>query len=179
MAEVTTLARPYAEAVFKLADQSNTFGNWSAALARLGAAAAQTNVRDAISDPRTTTRQLVDLFGSVVDLSASGGETDNFLTLLAENGRLALLPQIYALFENMKHQREGILEVEIASAFPLEDAQLGTLVGDLESKYKRKIQPHVTVDTELIGGVKIVIGDEVIDASVRGKLQHMATALTA
>ena len=113
MAEVTTLARPYAEAVFKLADQSNTLGNWSAALARLGAAAAQTNVRDAISDPRTTTRQLVDLFGSVVDLSASGGETDNFLTLLAENGRLALLPQIYALFEKMKVEAVKLPQPEI------------------------------------------------------------------
>lgn len=178
MAEVTTLARPYAEAIFKLADQSNTLGDWSAALARLGAAAAQTNVREAISDPKTTTRQLVDLLGSVVDIKAFGGATGNFLTVLADNGRLAVLPQIYALFEDMKHRREGVLEAEIASAFPLEDAQLGALVGNLEAKYKRRIQPHVTVDKELIGGVKIVIGDEVIDASVRGKLQHMATALT-
>ena len=178
MAEVTTLARPYAEAIFKLADQSNTLGNWSTVLARLSSAAAQKNVRDAISDPKTTTRQLVDLFGSVVDVNGSGGETGNFLTLLADNGRLALLPQVHELFEGMKHQREGILEAQIASAFPLEDAQLSALVGNLESKYKRKIQPHVTVDKELIGGVKIVIGDEVIDASVRGKLQHMATALT-
>ena len=178
MAEVTTLARPYAEAVFNLAGQSDTLANWSAALARLGMAAGQKNVRDAISDPKTTTQQLVDLFGSVVGVSTSAAEIGKFLELLSDNGRLVLLPQIYQLFEVMKHEREGILEAEIASAFPLEDAQLGTLVGNLEAKYKRKIQPHVTVDKELIGGVKIVIGDEVIDASVRGKLQHMATALT-
>jgi F-type H+-transporting ATPase subunit delta len=177
MAEVTTLARPYAEAVFKLADQANALGNWSTILARFSSAATQAGVRDAIGDPKATTGQLVDLFGGVVDGGAPA-EVKNFLTLLAANGRLALLPQISAIFEDMKHRREGVLEAEIASAFPLEAAQLGTLVRDLEAKYKRKIQPHVTVDKELIGGVKIVIGDEVIDASVRGKLQHMATALT-
>ena len=177
MAEVMTLARPYAEAVFKLADQGNALGNWSAVLARFSAAASQPSVRDAISDPNTTTGQMVDLFGSVIDANASA-EVKNFLTLLADNGRLALLPQISDLFEDMKHLREGVLEAVIVSAFPMEAAQLGTLVGHLESKFKRKIQPHVTVDKELIGGVKIVIGDEVIDASVRGKLQHMATALT-
>ena len=176
MAEVTTLARPYAEAVFKLADQANSLGVWSANLARLSAAAAQSNVREAIGDPKTTTSQLVDMFGGVVDLSSP--EMKNFLTLLGDNGRLTLLPQIHALFEEMKHRREGVIEAEIISAFPMEDLQLGTLVGHLESKYKRKIQPHLSVDKELIGGVKIVIGDEVIDASVRGKLQHMATALT-
>ena len=177
MAEVTTLARPYAEAVFKLADQANALEGWSAVLARFSAAATQAGVREAIGDPKTTTRQLVDLFGGVVVGDASV-EVKNFLTLLADNGRLTLLPQICEIFEAMKHQREGVLEAEIASAFPLEDMQLRMLIGDLESKYKRKIEAHVTVDKELIGGVKIVIGDEVIDASVRGKLQHMATALT-
>lgn len=176
MAEVTTLARPYAEAIFKVADQANSLSAWSANLERLSAAAAQSNVRDAIGDPKTTTSNLVDIFGGVVDLGTPG--VKNFLTLLGDNGRLTLLPQIRTLFEEMKHQREGVLEAEIVSAFPMEDLQLGTLVGHLESKYKRKIQPHLTVDKELIGGVKIVIGDEVIDASVRGKLQHMATALT-
>ncbi len=177
MAEVTTLARPYAEAVFKLADQANALSDWSAVLARFSAAAAQAGVRDAITDPKTTTSQMVDLFGGIVNGDASA-EVKNFLALLADNDRLTLLPQISELFEEMKHQREGVLEAEIVSAFPMEDAQLGNLVGHLEAKFKRKIQPHVTVDKELIGGVKIVIGDEVIDASVRGKLQHMATALT-
>ena len=177
MAEVTTLARPYAEAVFKLADQGEALGDWSAVLARFSFAAGQAGVRDAISDPNTTTGQLVDLFGAVVEGNASA-EVKSFLALLADNGRLQLFPQISELFEDMKHQREGVLEAKIVSAFPMEGAQLGTLVGHLESKFKRKIQPHVTVDKELIGGVKIVIGDEVIDASVRGKLQHMATALT-
>ncbi len=177
MAELTTLARPYAEAVFKIADQANALGEWSAVLARFSAAGSLAGVRDAISDPKTTTGQLVDLFGGVVNDNATA-EVKNFLALLADNGRLVLLPQISELFEHMKHQREGVLEARIVSAFPLEDVQLGTLVGQLESKFKRKIQPHVTVDKELIGGVKIVIGDEVIDASVRGKLQHMATALT-
>ncbi len=178
MAEVTTLARPYAEAVFKLADQSGALANWSSALARLGEAANHAGVSAAISDPKLPSDKLIDLFVSTAG-AAQSAEVSNFITLLARNGRLALLPQIHDQFEAMKREREGVLQAEITSAFPMDDAQLASLVGNLEAKYKRKIKPHVTVDNELIGGVTIVIGDEVIDASVRGKLQNMATALTS
>ena len=178
MAEVTTLARPYAEAVFKLADQSGGLANWAAVLARLTEAAGNADLHAAISDPKIPSDKLVDLFVATVGGTASA-EVSNFLTLLARNGRLALLPQIHDQFETMKRDREGVLQAEITSAFAMDDAQLASLVSDLETKYNRKITPHVTVDKELIGGVIIAIGDEVIDASIRGKLQHMATALTS
>ena len=77
----------------------------------------------------------------------------------------------------LKHEREGVVDAEIASAFPLDDAQLATLVTDLEARFKRKVMPHVVVDQDLIGGVKVAVGDEVIDGSVRGKLAAMAAAL--
>ena len=178
MAEVTTLARPYAEAVFKLADQSGSLVNWAAVLARLTEAAGNADMHAAISDPKIPSDKLVDLFAATVGGTPSA-EVSNFLTLLARNGRLALLPQIHDQFETMKRDREGVLQAAITSAFDMNDGQLAGLVNDLETKYKRKIKPHVTVDKELIGGVIIAIGDEVIDASIRGKLQHMATALTS
>ena len=77
----------------------------------------------------------------------------------------------------LKHEREGVVDAEIASAFPLDDAQLATLVKDLEARFKRKVMPHVAVDQDLIGGVKVAVGDEVIDGSVRGKLAAMSAAL--
>ena len=178
MAEVTTLARPYAEAVFKLADQSGGLANWATVLARLSEAADHPDLHAAIGDPKIPSDKLVDLFVSTAG-GAPSAEVSNFITLLARNGRLALLPQIHDQFETMKREREGVLQAEITSAFAMDEAQVASLVSNLETKYKRKIKPHVSVDNELIGGVTIVIGDEVIDASVRGKLQHMATALTS
>lgn len=178
MAEVTTLARPYAEAVFKLADQSGGLANWATVLARLSVAADHPDMHAAIGDPKIPSDKLVDLFVSTAG-GAPSAEVSNFITLLARNGRLALLPQIHDQFETMKREREGVLQAEITSAFAMDEAQVASLVSNLETKYKRKIKPHVSVDNELIGGVTIVIGDEVIDASIRGKLQHMATALTS
>jgi F-type H+-transporting ATPase subunit delta len=97
--------------------------------------------------------------------------------LLAENKRIVILPQISQLFEQLKAQHEGVLEAKIVSAFTMESKQLKKLVDDLEQKFKRKIDAQVSVDPELIGGVKVEIGDEILDASVRGKLDAMAIAL--
>jgi F-type H+-transporting ATPase subunit delta len=97
--------------------------------------------------------------------------------VLIENRRLAALPEIRNLFEALKNEREGTVEAQIASAFPLDGEALAGLVADLEKRFKRKIQPVVSVDPGLIGGVSIQVGDEVIDGSVRGKLASMAVAL--
>jgi F-type H+-transporting ATPase subunit delta len=96
---------------------------------------------------------------------------------LIENDRLSLLPEISALFDSRKNEREGVVEAQIESAFPLDDAALSQLVGDLERRFKRKVRPQVRVDRELIGGALIKVGDEVIDGSVRGRLESMASAL--
>jgi F-type H+-transporting ATPase subunit delta len=97
--------------------------------------------------------------------------------VLIANDRLALLPQIYAQFGELKNEREGVLEAEIRTAFPLDNAQINGLVADISRRFKRRVQPRVTLDKELIGGVHVTVGDEVIDGSVRGKLEEMATAL--
>jgi F-type H+-transporting ATPase subunit delta len=97
--------------------------------------------------------------------------------VLIENSRIGVLPEVRDLFVELKHEREGVVDAEIASAFPLDDTQLTALVSDLEARFKRKVQPQVAIDQDLIGGVKVVVGDEVIDGSVRGKLAAMAAAL--
>jgi F-type H+-transporting ATPase subunit delta len=176
MAEVTTIARPYAEALFRLADEGNALAAWSATLGEMAQVAANPDVQLIIGNPGITARQLTDLFLSLCK-EVTGEPARNFVALLVENGRLGLLPQIRDLFEALKDQREGVVEAEIVSAFPLDGAQKASLVADLERKFSRKVQAVVSVDQALIGGVRIVVGDEVIDASVQAKLANMAVAL--
>ena len=176
MAEPTTIARPYAEAVFKLAEQSGTLDLWSQALARMANFAAHGEVIALLGDPNLSDRQRVQLLFDVTGGDVSN-EVRNFVQLLAENGRLVLLPEIRARFEEYKNDVQGVVDAYIESAFPLEGPQLQTLVGDLERRFRRRINPHVNVDSSLIGGVKVVVGDTVIDGSIRGKLAGMSAAL--
>jgi F-type H+-transporting ATPase subunit delta len=106
-------------------------------------------------------------------------ETKTFIDLLIEYDRLTLLPEIFAQFETLKNEREGVVDAQISTAFELDGAQLAGLVADLEKRFKRRINPKVSVDRNLIGGVRVVVGDEVIDGSVRGKLNAMAAGLLA
>lgn len=180
MAENVTLARPYAEAAFQLASKAGALPAWSGALASLAAVAASPAIGDCISNPSLAPSQLAQLFLDVAGnngKSALSTEQQNFVSVLVDNDRLTVLPEIAALFEELKHAHEGVKDAEITSAFALDDATLKALVADLERKFGCKIQVSVKVDPELIGGVRIAVGDEVIDASVRGKLAAMATAL--
>jgi F-type H+-transporting ATPase subunit delta len=97
--------------------------------------------------------------------------------VLIENGRLTLAPEIRDLFMELKNEREGVVDALVESAFPLDGAQTAALTADLERRYRRKINAQVTVNKELIGGVRVQVGDEVIDNSVRGQLSSMAGAL--
>jgi F-type H+-transporting ATPase subunit delta len=175
MAENTTIARPYAEAAFQFADTGDALGKWSEMLARMAAVAADADMRAAIGNPRVTTEQLYGLFASLCgDLDVAA---QNFVRVLIENGRLALLPEVRDGYEELKNEREGVVDAQVTTAFPLDDSQLDGLVAELERRFKRKVSPHVTVDRELLGGIRVQVGDEVIDSSVRGKLAAMATAL--
>lgn len=176
MAENVTIARPYADAAFELARGAGALGPWSEALDRLAAIAADPQMRDCIADPKLTDDQLIQL---VLGLAGEGlsAELQNFVRVLVTNERLQLLPEIRDLFVQLKNEHEGVQEAQIASAFPLDDATLANLKSDLEARFKTKLNVQVSVDPELIGGVRIAIGDEVIDASVRGKLANMAAAL--
>jgi F-type H+-transporting ATPase subunit delta len=175
MAEIATIARPYAEAVFKVADGEGKLAAWADVLDRLAAVAANPAIGEVLGDPNVTPDQLYGVVaGAAGDLPA---EAQNLVRVLIDNGRVGVLPEVRDLFVELKHDREGVVDAEIASAFPLDDTQLGALVKDLEARFKRKVQPQVAVDHDLIGGVKVVVGDEVIDGSVRAKLAAMAAAL--
>lgn len=176
MAEPVTIARPYAEAVFKLARDGNALAPWSDALANIDAVVADSRVQACISDPNVDAPHLEGLVLGVLG-DKLPGEARNFVQVLVANKRLDVMPHIRAHFEDMKRGHEGVLEAQIISAHPLADDQVKSLVASLEAKYQRKVTAKVEIDAQLIGGVKIVIGDKVIDATVRGKLEAMAAAL--
>jgi F-type H+-transporting ATPase subunit delta len=177
MAEPVTIARPYAEAVFKLAVEGNALAAWFDAIANIDGVVADSRVQACISDPKVSTQQLEGLVLGVVGDKLTG-DARNFVQVLVQNGRLDLMPLIRSHFEALKREKEGVLEAKIISALPLNDTQVKELVAQLEAKYRRKVIAQVETDASLIGGVKIVVGDKVIDGTVRGKLDAMAAALT-
>lgn len=177
-AELSTLARPYAEAVFRLADEQGKLAGWSQALAELAAVAADARVRSALGDPNLPAATLAGLFISILAGRLSA-EAENFVRVLAENGRLEVLPEIRVQYETLRNEREGVLEAEVFSAFELDEGQVADLVGRLEKKTGRKVRARLSVDKSLIGGVKLVIGDKVIDGSARAQLGALENALKA
>lgn len=179
MAENVTLARPYAEAAFKLARDNKApamgLAAWKEALDRMALVAADPEMQRSMANPKLLPAQLAQLFIEVT--GKLSGEQKNLVRVLVANERLALLPEIRDLFMQMKNEYEGVKQVRITSAFPLDTAAIKKLVAELEPRFNCRLEPNVDVDPELIGGVKIAVGDEVIDASVRGKLAVMATTL--
>ncbi|HYD56132.1 MAG TPA: F0F1 ATP synthase subunit delta [Burkholderiales bacterium] len=178
MAEPSTVARPYAEAVFRLADASASLPKWSGMLGALSAVAADERIGRAIGDPKLSDAQVAGLFIGVL-AGKLDRDAENLVRILAENGRLELLPQIRAQFEELKNRREGVMEAEVQSAFELSDAQVSDLVARLEKKFGRKVKATVTVDKDLIGGVRLLLGDKVIDGSARAQLGALENALKA
>ncbi|HEY7241620.1 MAG TPA: F0F1 ATP synthase subunit delta [Burkholderiales bacterium] len=176
MAEPSTVARPYAEAAFKLADADHALGSWSGMLLALALVGADARVRQAVADPNLTSAQVAGMFIAILSgkLDAAG---ENFVRVLADNGRLELLPEIHAQFEALKNEREGVVEAEVHSAFELTKAQVADLQARLEKRTGRKVRTQVHVDKDLIGGVKLVLGDKVIDGSARAQLAALETAL--
>lgn len=177
MAESLTIARPYAEAVFKLARDAGTLPGWSDALARLAAVAGNDTALELLGNPRLSAVQVADL------VADAAGKLDpqqrNFVQVLADNERLAVLPDIARHFDVLRSAHENVVDAHVASAFPMSDAQVADVTGTLQAKYGRAVKVTVSVDPELIGGVAVRVGDEVIDASVRGKLAQLAGVLKA
>ena len=177
MAELATIARPYAEAVFRLAKQGNALPAWSDALNLIATVYQDPQMRAVMANPKITPadveRLMLAICGERID-----GVARNLIQLLVHNRRLPALAEIRELFEQLKLEDEGKLDAKISSAFPMEDAQRNQVVNLLSSRFKRKINATVTVDPDLIGGIKVEVGDKVWDASVRGRLQTMAATLT-
>ena len=176
--ERATLARPYAEAIGKLAEASGAWDVWSQRLALLGMIAADAQIQDLAANPSITTARVAEVVLAVC-ADKLGAEGENLARLLVENKRLGLLPEITALFDALKAEQGGELAAHITSAFPLDAGQMASLVVRLEGKLGRKVNATQSLDEALIGGVVIQVGDEVMDASVRGGLEALAVILKA
>ena len=179
MAELSTVARPYAEALFSAArDDKGGLAAWADLVAEMAQVAAHPDVREALSDPRFADAQRVDIFTSLIK-SELPQAARNFITLLVENDRLLLMPEIAEQFAIQKNRHEGVAEAEIISAFELSDAQVQELLAGLEKKFGLKLKAQVKVDSSLIGGVRVVVGDQVLDTSVQAQLARMRDTLAA
>ena len=177
MAEIATLARPYAEALFRVAKNGN-MSAWTKLVSEMAEVGAHPDVRALGSNPNLTDRQISD---TLLALLKSGvtEEVKNLVVMLVENGRVSLLPEIGAQFQALKNADEGAADAQIFSAFEMSASQISELTAALGKKFGRKLNPSVIVDNSLIGGVRIVVGDEVLDTSVRAKLQQMQSALVS
>jgi F-type H+-transporting ATPase subunit delta len=182
MADVSTVARPYAKALFDLASADRALPKWSAALGAAAAVVGDANAQRALANPALTEAQRAELVGSVA-MAVAGGEAigtphgQNFLQLLAENDRLTALPEIAAQFDALKAQAENKVKVTLVSATPV-DAQLADQVTkSLTKRLGRAVELTLEVDASLLGGAIIRADDMVIDGSVRTRLQRLTESL--
>jgi F-type H+-transporting ATPase subunit delta len=176
-AELSTVARPYARAAFSQGlDEASGLQTWARMLSLLAATISNSRVREALDNPRLTTLQQAELVVDVMgeELNEHG---QNFVHVLAEHGRTMLLPQIQVMFELLKANHEKTMDVEITSAFEVEESDLKVLTEALKKRLQREVKLTTSVDQTLLGGVLIRAEDTVIDNSVRGKLKKLSTAL--
>lgn len=178
MAEISTIARPYAVATYKLAKEQKTLAKWSEMLSFATGVASDATMQAFINDPKVLASDLqatlLKVCGDKLNVNAQ-----NLIKVLVEYGRMSVLPAITTAFEELKAQDEGVLEAQIIAAAKPSGAEVKDLVSRLEAKFGKKIDAKVSVDAELIGGMKIIVGDTVIDASVKNQLQNLTYALTA
>ena len=175
MAELATLARPYAEALFQVASQADA-ARTGDELQALAAIAANPQLRQFADDPKTAASQVHDVITGALPLSPASA---NLLRAVLDNGRLAVLPEIAAQYRALANARSGVSDAIIYSAFPIDDRLLADVVAALEKRFRRKLTAQVQVDPSLIGGIRVVVGDEVLDTSVKSRLEQMKAALTA
>jgi F-type H+-transporting ATPase subunit delta len=177
MAELATIARPYAEALFQVAGKGD-LKQASEQLDAIAAVAANVQMRQYADNPKATVDQVFDVITSVVK-SPLSDTTRNLLRAVIENGRLAALPEVAVQFHALVSERSGVSEATVYSAFPIDAAQLPAVVASLEKRFGRKLTASVQLEPELIGGIRVVVGDEVLDTSVKARLDQMKVALTA
>lgn len=178
MAEISTIARPYAVAAYKLAKEQKALAQWSEMLTFATAVVNDAHMQAYVQDPKVVSADLEAAFLKVCgeQLNTHG---QNLIKVLVEYGRLSVLPAIAEAFEALKAQEEGTLDAQIIAAAKPSAAETKDLVKRLEAKFGKKIEATVSVDPDMMGGFKIIVGDTVIDASVKGQLQNLAYSLTA
>ena len=176
MAELATIARPYAEALFKA--QASDLAGTAAWLDELAAVADNDQLQQFADSPRVTDAQVFELISGVVR-TALPEAGKNFLRLVIENRRLAALSVVAQQFRALLNAQSGTADAVVHSAFPIEAAALAELSSTLEKRFARKLQVSVQLDESLIGGIRVVVGDEVLDTSVKARLEQMKAALTA
>jgi F-type H+-transporting ATPase subunit delta len=183
LADKTTIARPYAKAVFEQASADKQLAAWSDALRTGAAVVKDARVENLLGNPQIAPSQMAglvfDVAGSKLGADGAGDASRNFFDMLAENRRLAYLPEIAVLFDELKDKAEGVVDVTVTSAAPLDAGQQKTLSSALERRLKRSVRLHCETDRKLIGGAVVRAGDLVIDGSVLAKLHRIAYELTA
>ncbi|PJI99491.1 ATP synthase F1 subcomplex delta subunit [Acidovorax sp. 69] len=180
MAELATIARPYAEALFKAvtAGVGVDLGSTAAWVDELAAIAANPQLRQLADSPKVTADQVFALFTGVAR-SALPDMAKNFLRTVIDNGRIDALPEVASQFRALVNRRNGSSDAVVHSAFPMDSAALSEVSAALEKRFGRKLNLVVQQDESLIGGIRVVVGDEVLDTSVKARLEQMKAALTA
>ena len=175
--EIATVARPYAEALFQIA-QKQDLTQWSPLIEALANIGSHPQVLEVANNPNLRKDQIAEILFSIFRCE-NDELVKNFIQVLVDNDRVSLLPEIAHQFEELKNASQGAAIAKIATAFPLTEAQVDDIVSKLEKRFGRKLIPTVEVDDSLIGGICATVGDEVLDLSVRGKLQKMQETLVS
>jgi F-type H+-transporting ATPase subunit delta len=176
MAELATIARPYADALFKASAQD--LPGASVWLDELAAIAGDAQLLQFADSPKVTSAQVMELVGGVAKATLND-QAKNFLRTVIDNGRLSALPEIASQFRALKNAKSGSSDAVVYSAFPIDGAALADVAIALEKRFGRKLNVTVELQPELIGGIRVVVGDEVLDTSVKARLEQMKVALTA
>lgn len=176
MAELATIARPYAEALFKAAGAGAA--GLTGQMSVLAAVAGNEQLRRFADNPKVGNAQVLEVVNGAAQ-TALDPKVGNLLAAVIENGRLAALPEIAAQFAALVNAQSGSSDAIVYSAFAIDDAALAEVVASLEKRFGRKLKARVEIDAELIGGIRVVVGDEVLDTSVKARLEQMKVALTA
>jgi F-type H+-transporting ATPase subunit delta len=177
MAEIGTIARPYAQAAFDVAKGEGNLAGWATFLEAAANLASNEEVRQLAQNPKIAKSQLVSLFEEAAKPTSDAHK--NFLRTMVGQSRVDALPAVYETFMAHKNAFEGSADAHIVTAFAMSDVQVQELVAALEKKLGKKLKPEVSIDESLIGGFCVTVGDEVLDMSVRAKLARMQSALTA
>ena len=176
MAELATIARPYAEALFRAVGGDNAQA-LASQLEAVGQVSGNPQLRQYADSPKVSAQQVFDLVASVLNATLSP-KISNLLKAVIDNGRLVALPEIAAQFRALVNASSGISDATIFSAFALDASTLAETVATLEKRFGRKLNATVVIDESLIGGIRVVVGDEVLDTSIKARLEQMKVALT-